>query len=161
MAQKAEKSETSTNASDESSKELSRREEGKAASDRGRTVIEDAVVAKVAGMAAREVPGVHEMGGAPARAVGAVTQRVGIADGRGLGVDVEVGERQAAADLTLVIEYGESIQRVADRVRENVIRRIEAICGLEVTEVNIVVNDLHFPGEDDEPEARTGEARVE
>jgi uncharacterized alkaline shock family protein YloU len=161
MAQKAEKSEASTNASDESPKELARRDEGKAASDRGRTVIDDAVVAKVAGMAAREVPGVHQMGAAPARAVSAMTQRVGIADGRGQGVGVEVGERQAAADLTLVIEYGESIQRVADRVRENVIRRIEAICGLEVTEVNIVVNDLHFPGDDDEGPEHTGEARVE
>lgn len=160
MAQKAQESEASTNASDDAPKELAKRDEPKPASDRGRTVIEDGVVAKVAGMAAREVPGVYQMGAAPARAVSAMTQKVGMADGRGQGVDVEVGERQAAADMTLVVEYGESIQRVADRVRENVIRRIEAICGLEVTEVNIVVNDLHFPGEDEEPQG-TGEARVE
>ena len=124
------------------------------ASEHGRTAIDDTVVAKVAGMAAREVPGVHELGAGAARAMGAVTQRVGIADTRSQGVSVEVGERQAAADLTVVVEYGESIPKVTQQVRENVIRRVEGICGLEVTEVNIAVNDLHFPGDDEPDETR-------
>jgi len=124
------------------------------ASERGRTAIDDAVVEKVAGMAAREVPGVHELGAGAERAMGAVTQRVGIADPRSQGVSVEVGERQTAADLTVVVEYGEPIPKVAQHVRENVIRRIEGICGLEVTEVNIAVNDLHFPGDDAPAETR-------
>jgi uncharacterized alkaline shock family protein YloU len=124
------------------------------ASEHGRTAIDDTVVAKVAGMAAREVPGVHELGAGAARAMGAVTQRVGIADIRSQGVSVDVGERQAAADLTLVIEYGESIPKVSQRVRENVITRVEGICGLEVTEVSIAVNDLHFPGDDQPDDSR-------
>jgi uncharacterized alkaline shock family protein YloU len=127
------------------------------ATEHGRTAIDDNVVAKVAGMAAREVGGVHDLGAGTARAVGAVTQRVGIADARSQGVAVEVGERQAAADLTVVIEYGESIPKVTQQVRQNVIRRVEGICGLEMTEVNISVNDLHFPGDDAEP----SETRVE
>lgn len=124
------------------------------ASEHGRTAIDDTVVAKVAGMAAREVPGVHELGAGAERAMGAVTQRVGIADVRSQGVSVDVGERQAAADLTLVVEYGESIPKVSQQVRENVIRRVEGICGLEVTEVNIAVNDLHFPGDDQPDDTR-------
>ena len=123
-------------------------------SEHGQTAIDDTVVAKVAGMATREVPGVHELGAQAARAMGAVTQRVGIADSRSQGVSVDVGERQAAADLTVVIEYGESIPKVSQQVRENVIRRVEGICGLEVTEVNITVNDLHFPGDDQPDESR-------
>jgi uncharacterized alkaline shock family protein YloU len=67
---------------------------------------------------------------------------------------VEVGEREAAVDLTLVIEYGESIPQVSDAVRENVIKRIEGITGLSVAEVNIAVNDLHFPGDDMPEESR-------
>lgn len=126
--------------------------------ERGRTTIDDGVVGKVAGMAAREVSGVYDMGAAPARAVGAMTQRVGITDQRSQGVSVEVGERQAAADVTIVVEYGESIPRVSQEVRDNVIRRIEGICGLEVTEVNISVDDLHFPGDEEQPQA---EARLE
>lgn len=117
-------------------------------SERGTTTIADGVVAKVVGIAAREVPGVYAMGGAPARALGRVTSQVGFGDDRSQGVTVEVGQREAAADLTLVVEYGEAIARVANEVRENVIRRVEGLCGLEATEVNVSVVDLHFPGDD-------------
>jgi uncharacterized alkaline shock family protein YloU len=72
-------------------------------------------------------------------------------DERTQGVSVEVGEKEAAVDLTIVVDYGESIPRVAQAVRENVIKRIEGTTGLQVTEVNVSVNDLHFPG-DDEPD---------
>lgn len=121
-------------------------------SEHGSTSIADTVVTKVASIAAREVRGVHELGGAAARTLGAVTQSVGLTDERTQGVSVEVGEREAAIDLTLVIEYGESIPRVSQAVRDNVIKRIEGITGLSVTEVNIAVNDLYFPG-DETPEA--------
>ncbi len=126
-------------------------------SGHGSTSIADTVVTKVASIAAREVRGVYQLGGTVSRAVGAVTQRAGITDERTQGVSVEVGEREAAVDLTLVVEYGESIPRVAQAVRDNVIKRIEGITGLSVTEVNIAVDDLYFPG-DETPE---GPPRVE
>lgn len=115
---------------------------------RGSTTIADAVVSKVAGIAAREVRGVHNMGGGAGRALGGVTQRIGLGDERTQGVSVEVGERETAVDLSLVVEYGESIPQVANQVRENVVKRIEGITGLSVTEVNVTVNDLYFPGDD-------------
>lgn len=116
--------------------------------ERGQTSIADAVVTKVAGVAAREVRGVYDLGGGVQRALGSVTQRVGVGDERTQGVSVEVGEREAAVDLTIMVEYGESIPRVSQTVRENVIKRIEGITGLSVTEVNVTVNDLHFPGDE-------------
>ncbi|MBV9415442.1 MAG: Asp23/Gls24 family envelope stress response protein [Solirubrobacterales bacterium] len=119
--------------------------------ERGRTTIADAVVTKVAGVAAREVRGVYDLGGGMARTLGSVTQRVGVGDERTQGVSVEVGEREAAVDLTVVVEYGESIPRVSQAVRDNVIKRIEGITGLSVTEVNVSVDDLYFPG-DEAPE---------
>ncbi len=118
----------------------------------GTTTIADAVVTKVAGIAAREVPGVHDLGGGTARAIGTVTQRVGIGDERMQGVTVEVGEREAAVDLTLVIDYGESIPQVSEAIRNNVVKRVEGITGLSVTEVNIAVNDLFFPGDEQSDE---------
>ncbi len=121
-------------------------------SSRGSTTIADAVVTKVAGIAAREVSGVHNLGGGAARAMGAMTQRVGIGDERSQGVSVEVGEREAAVDLKLVIDYGESIPQVSEQIRENVVKRIEGITGLSVTEVNVTVNDLYFPGDEESEE---------
>ena len=126
-------------------------------SERGNTTIADTVVTKVASIAAREVRGVYDLGGSVSRAVGSVSQRVGIGDERTQGLSVEVGEREAAVDVTVVVEYGESIPKVSQAIRENVIRRIEGITGLSVTEVNVAVNDLYFPG-DEEPQQP---ARVE
>ena len=124
-------------------------------SERGSTSISDAVVTKVAGIAAREVQGVHNLGGGAARTLGTVTQAVGIGDERSQGVSVEVGEREAAVDLTVVVDFGESVPRVSRAIRENVIKRIEGITGLSVTEVNVSVNDLYFPGDDQPDEQST------
>ncbi len=120
-------------------------------SEGGTTTIADGVVSKVAGIAAREVPGVHDLGGGATRAIGGATRALGIGDERSQGVSVEVGEREAAVDLVVVVEYGESVPQVANQIRDNVTKRIEGITGLHVTEVNIAVNDLFFPG-DEQPD---------
>jgi uncharacterized alkaline shock family protein YloU len=127
---------------------------GPLASDTGNTTIADGVVSKVAGLATREVPGIHDLGGGAARVVGSVQQRVGLGDQLAQGVSVEVGTREAAVDLKVVIEYGESIPQVTEAVRRNVISRITGITGLAVTEVNINVTDLHFAGDDSGEGAR-------
>ena len=126
------------------------RDGGALQTDKGQTTIADPVVTKVAGIAAREVGGVHALGGGVARALGAVTQRLPVGDSTAQGVSVEVGEKEAAVDLTVVVDYGESIPRVSQSIRENVIRRIEGITGLTVTEVNVAVNDLYLPGDDED-----------
>ena len=140
-----------------SSTSMSRRGNETLSSELGSTTIADAVVTKIASIAAREVGGVHDLGGGTARTIGGLTRSVGIGDERMQGVAVEVGEREAAVDLTVVVEYGESIPQIANALRENVTRRIEGMTGLTVTEVNIAVNDLYFPGD----EAAAEPARVE
>jgi uncharacterized alkaline shock family protein YloU len=120
----------------------------------GKTSIADSVVEKIAGVAAREVSGVHEMGRGAARAFGSIKEKLPVR-GSGpnvtQGVKVEVGERQAAIDIDLVVEYGVSIPDVSQSVRDNVIRRVEGMTGLQVTEVNISVDDV-FLGDDSPPE---------
>ncbi|MFC9297488.1 Asp23/Gls24 family envelope stress response protein [Streptomyces sp. NPDC057011] len=132
---------------------------GKAPGDRGRTTIEGGVVEKIAGLAAREVVGVHAMGSGSglSRTFGAVRDRVpgGQKAAVSRGVKAEVGEVQTALDLEIVVDYGVSIRDVARAVRENVISAVERMTGLEVVEVNIAVSDVKLPDEpDDEPESR-------
>ncbi|MBO8188370.1 MULTISPECIES: Asp23/Gls24 family envelope stress response protein [Streptomyces] len=134
--------------------ERSRRPGGlPSAGSRGRTTIADGVVEKIAGMAARDVVGVHAMGGGMARTLGAVRDRVP-GGGRSVtrGVKAEVGEVQTALDLEIVIDYGVSISDVARSVRENVISAVERMTSLEVVEVNIAVSDVKLPDEEDEEE---------
>ena len=116
----------------------------------GKTTIADTVVEKIAGMSAREVRGVHDLGGAASRAIGAVRERIpGAKRSLAQGVSVEVGERQAAVDLDIIVEYGVAIGDVSKAIRRNVIGSIEKMTALEVTEVNIAVTNVYIPGDDD------------
>jgi uncharacterized alkaline shock family protein YloU len=114
--------------------------------ERGSTTIRDGVVAKVAGIAAQEIDGIR-MGGGASQAVGSIMSAVpGVGGGsQSQGVSVEVDEVEAAVDLTVTVEYGRVIPRVAEAVRSNVVRRVENLVGLRVTEVNISVTDVFFP----------------
>ncbi|MEE4544778.1 Asp23/Gls24 family envelope stress response protein [Streptomyces sp. V4-01] len=122
----------------------------------GKTVIADTVVATIAGIATREVDGVHAMGGSASRAMGAVRGTVTRQADHTRGVKVEVGEKQAAIDLEVVVLYGTEITDAAAAIRSHVAFAIERMTGLEVVEVNINIRDVHVPGDDsdDEEDAR-------
>ncbi|WP_395293881.1 Asp23/Gls24 family envelope stress response protein [Kitasatospora hibisci] len=127
----------------------------KPTAERGRTAMAVGVVEKIAGMAAREVSGIHALGSGLARTFGAMRDRVpGGRSSVGRGIKAEVGEKQTAIDIALVVEYGAVIPEVARQVRENIIDSVERLTGLEVVEVNIAVNDVHLP---DEPEVEEEE----
>ncbi|MGH3090652.1 MAG: Asp23/Gls24 family envelope stress response protein [Rubrobacteraceae bacterium] len=119
-------------------------------SDRGETKIGDAVVSAIAGRAVGEVDGVDpshggtSLPGDTSRTVGEFVG--GLSGGGGArGLSVEVGEEQAAVDLTLNVVYGNPVHKVTDEVRKNVVKRVETLTGLEVTEVNVTVSDVTFP----------------
>ncbi|KQQ06417.1 MULTISPECIES: Asp23/Gls24 family envelope stress response protein [unclassified Rathayibacter] len=113
----------------------------------GKNTIADGVVEKVAGIAAREVAGVHDLGGGAARAIGAIRNAINAQD-RGQGISVEVGEKQVAADITVVAEYPVALQKLADSIRSAVSEAISSVVGMEVTEVNVTVADVYIPSDD-------------
>jgi uncharacterized alkaline shock family protein YloU len=125
----------------------------------GKTTIDTGVIAKVAGIATTSVAGVHAVGGGVSRALGAIRGAINQAD-LGQGVSVEVGERQVAVDITLVAEYPMPLQKVADDVRASVYAAIEGIVGMDVAEVNVTINDVYIPGQEDDDET-TKVARVQ
>jgi len=135
---------------------------GPLATTHGKTTIADTVVSKIAGLAAREVNGVHALGGSASRAVGALRERIpGATVNHAQGVSVEVGEKQAAVDIDIVAEYGVSISDLASGIRRNVITAIERMTGLEVVEVDITVHDVYVADEETEQPADSRLARVE
>ncbi|WP_345418416.1 Asp23/Gls24 family envelope stress response protein [Pseudonocardia xishanensis] len=130
----------------------------------GATTVADTVVSKIAGLAAREISGVYNLGGGAARAFGVLRERIpGGTTNASQGVRVEVGEKQAAVDLDIVVEYGVAIVDLAAAIRLNVVGALERMTGLEVVEVNIAVNDVHLPEEEDpdrEPSSPPPHSRV-
>lgn len=124
--------------------------------NRGRTSIADIVVAKVAGIAAREIDGVHDLGGTTERVVGKVRDILpGTSVSTTQGIEVEVGESQAAVDISIVAEYGVAIHQLAAAIRRNVIAAIEQMTGLEVIEVNVTVHDIAFDTDSDSTETQS------
>ena len=121
--------------------------------ERGSTSISDNVVSKIAGIAAQEVDGIR-MGSGGSQAVSGLLGSItgGSSGSQTQGVSVEVGQEEAALDLTLTAEYGKSIPQLAEAVRRNVANRVESLVGLRVTEVNITVSNIFFPQQEAEQE---------
>ena len=118
----------------------------------GVMTIQEQVVTKIAGGAAREIDGVYAMGtGSFVETVAGVATAVTGEDVK-KGVRVEVGKKEAAVDLWLTIEYGHNIPKVVQEVRKKIIERVQEMASLKVVEINVQVVDIHLPGE--EPERR-------
>lgn len=124
--------------------------------ERGQTTIAETVVAKIASVTARDVSGVHDLGSGAARAWGSIRERIPGSRGTSTaqGVSVEVGERQAAVDVDVVVDYGVPIVEVSRGLRRGVIETIERMTGLEVVEVNISVDDVYIAGEETQQPTR-------
>lgn len=123
---------------------------------KGRLIIRDDVVAKIAGMAAQEVEGISMGGGGLMQTVTGAA-RGGDSDVK-RGIKVEVGERQAAFDLSLMVDYGYNIPDIIAQVRRKITERVRSMTGLETTEINVEVVDINLPGQG---EKERSESRVQ
>ncbi len=109
----------------------------------GSIKIANEVVAIIAGLAATEVDGVAGMSGG---ITGGITEMLGMKN-LSKGVKVEVGEKESAIDIFIVVEYGSKISEVATLVQENVKDTVETMTGLKVIEVNVHVQGVNIPKE--------------
>ena len=114
--------------------------------DDGKTVVHNQVVAKIAGLAVQEIEGVQRLVPyGPGQTVSSFAKTITRSSMHELGVNVEVGQKEAAVDVRIITNYGASIPAVADGIRRNVTDRIQQMTGLQVVEVNIDVVDLYLP----------------
>jgi len=116
--------------------------------ERGKTVIANEVVEKIAGIAAREVPGVYDLGGDAARLFSAVRERLHLGEeSAAQGVSVRLDGKTAEIEVVIVIEFGFVVYSVTEKVREKVISSVENLLGLEVLAVDVTVDDVHIDDE--------------
>lgn len=109
----------------------------------GSVRIADDVVAIIAELAAKEVKGILGMSGGIADSI---TEMLG-KKSPSKGVKVEVGEKETAIDLYIIVEYGVRIPDVAWQVQENVKKAVETMTGLNVVEVNIHIQGVNIEKE--------------
>lgn len=120
-------------------------------SDRGVTTISDKVVSQIAGMAAREVRGLH-LGGSASRTTGGLLENVTGSSSSTRGISVEVGRVEAALDLTLSVDYGTDILPALEEARRKISDRVSSMTGLRVTECNVTISDIVLPTSDGDGE---------
>jgi uncharacterized alkaline shock family protein YloU len=108
--------------------------------DMGNIQIAPEVIEVIAGLATVEVEGVAGMSGGFASGVAELLGRKNLSKG----VKVEVGQKEAAIDVSIIIEYGHRIPAVASDIQRNVKQAIESMTGLDVIEVNVHIHGVHF-----------------
>ncbi|MBU5254881.1 Asp23/Gls24 family envelope stress response protein [Tissierella praeacuta] len=111
--------------------------------EHGTVKISDDVVAIIAGVAATEVDGVAGMSGG---ITGGITEMLGMKN-LSKGVKVEVGDKEAAIDLYIIVEYGSKISELGEKVQENVKNTVETMTGLNIVEVNVNIQGVNIPKE--------------
>ena len=123
--------------------------------DIGTIQIAPEVIEVIAGLATIEVDGVAGMSGGFAGGIVELLGRKNLSKG----VKVEVGSREAAVDVNIIVEYGIRIPEIASEIQLNVKRSIEMMTGLHVVEVNVHIHDVHFKTPD-KPEEEEIQHRV-
>lgn len=114
------------------------------------------VIEVIAGLATIEVQGVAGMSGGVASGITELLGRKNLSKG----VKVEVGQKEAAVDVSIVMEYGHRIPEVASEIQQNVKRAIESMTGLDVVEVNVHIHGVHFKGAERVADDETTAIRV-
>jgi uncharacterized alkaline shock family protein YloU len=138
------------NASDKKNVTIERK--GTSGDDPGGAIsMSEDVVATIAGLAARQVSGLFSLGKPRLVSFGG--------DSPTRGVAAEVGDKEAALDLDVVIDYGCDLKATAEQLRKLIGDEVDRMAGRKVVEVNINVVDIHLPEQGD-TETREEHRRV-
>ncbi|MGG0388226.1 Asp23/Gls24 family envelope stress response protein [Priestia megaterium] len=100
---------------------------------------EDQVIKKIAGIAANEIKGILSMSGG---FMSGLTDRFRSTEDIIKGINAEVGEKQVALDLKVIVEYGKNVPAIFSETVNNVKKSVHEMTGLEVVEVNMHVEDV-------------------
>ena len=120
--------------------------------------ISDDVVSIIAGKAVSEVEGVSSMAGGFA---GGITEVLSGKKNFSKGIKVEVGEKETKIDVNIVVEYGTRIPDIAFEIQNRVKKAVENMTGLKVLEVNVHVQGVHTPDDDEKENTQEVEENKE
>lgn len=105
--------------------------------------ISDEVVSVIAEIAADEIQGIVEVPHGVSSNISQILKGKKASSGKSVKVTLE--EDKAIIDLNVAVEYGIKIPEVVGAVQENVKRTVEAMTGLKVDKVNVNVQNIYVP----------------
>ncbi|BFH61683.1 MULTISPECIES: Asp23/Gls24 family envelope stress response protein [Paenibacillus] len=121
--------------------------------DIGEIQIAPEVIEVIAGLATVEVKGVAGMSAGFGGGIAELLGRKNLSKG----VKVQVGQREASVEVSVIIEYGHRLPEVASEIQRNIKRSIEMMTGLNVIEVNVHIHDVHFKSAEKTEETDPGQ----
>jgi len=110
------------------------------ATDLGVVRINNNAIMSIASIAAMEIKGVHKIGGGLKRTLYDMFRKAGTK-----GVRINMTDSEVKLTISIIVEYGMDIPRVADEVQENIKRAVEKMAGLALSEVDVLVEGVHSP----------------
>ncbi|EZH65583.1 hypothetical protein DH09_18365 [Bacillaceae bacterium JMAK1] len=122
--------------------------------NRFKLTFDDEVIKKVTAIATRQTDGILGMSGSVFEGL---SERFGATQNISKGISAEVGEKQVALDIDVIIEYGKSIPTIYTTVQDNVGNAIREMTGLELIEFNMHVEDVLTRKEYEEKENRSNQ----
>lgn len=109
----------------------------------GETTVNDDVIASIVGIAAREIEGVHSLGSSSIQR--SFAERIGGAERRARGVEVEAGKKEAIINIDVRVIYGFNIPQIVIELRKRVATRLLELLAIQAKEVNVIVSGIEFP----------------
>ncbi|MCT3285421.1 Asp23/Gls24 family envelope stress response protein [Lactiplantibacillus pentosus] len=100
---------------------------------------DDGVIEKIAGLASRNVDGVLSLEGGM---LSNLTNRFRNEADPTQGVDAQVGKKQVALDMTMIVEYGKDMRQIFNQICQRVKQDVERYTGLQVIEIKVHVSDV-------------------
>ena len=106
---------------------------------RGELNYEDKVVQKIIGIAIEQVDGLLSAnGGFFSNVAGKLVNT----DNVTAGIETEVGKKQVAVDMDVIVEYGKDIEKIFEQMQEVIGKEVKNMTHLDVIEVNANVVDI-------------------
>ena len=99
----------------------------------------DDVIAKIAGMSIQNIDGILSMNG---NVFDNLADKIRSKEDITKGIDADVGEKQAALDLEIILEYGKDAHQIFQNILQEVGNQIKRMTGLHVVEINVYISDV-------------------
>ena len=109
----------------------------------GTIAIENEVIAKVAGYTAIDCYGIVGMAAKNVKdGLVQLLKRESLTKG----IKITVDEDKIRIDLHIIVEYGTNIPAIAENIISTVKYKIQTVCGIDVEQVNVVVEGVRVDG---------------
>lgn len=107
--------------------------------DNDALIIDDTVIEKIAGHAARRVDGILDMKGS---LMSGFATSLGAASKSSKGITASVDGAAASIEIKAILEYGASAPAIFERIKTDIRQAVKEMTGLDVNDINFRIVDV-------------------